>query len=56
VLSLLELKDGAKKPSERKLRPGQQKFAEKFAGCPVYKVESLKHAYEVLGIKVKGTE
>lgn len=51
---LFELKDGDKKPSERKLRPGQQKFAEKFAGYPVVKVETLADAFKALGIKIHG--
>lgn len=48
---LFELKDGDLRPSQRKLRPGQQKFAEKFAGYPVYKIESLQQAFTTLGIK-----
>ena len=48
---LFELKDGDKWPSQRKLRPGQQRFAVKWAGYPVYKIESLEDAYKTLGIK-----
>lgn len=48
---LFELKDSAKPKSQRKLRPGQLKFAEKFAGYPVVKIETLAEAYAALGIK-----
>ena len=51
-LFLLEIKDGSRKPSERKLRPGQQKFADEWAGYPVCKVESLEQAFAALGIRV----
>ena len=50
---LFEVKDGNKSPSRRKLRPGQQAFAEEFAGYPVCKIESLEDAFKVLGVKVQ---
>jgi|SRR6185369_2072979 len=53
-LVLFELKDGAKKPSARKLRPGQKEFAEKWAGYPIFKVETLADAFAALGIEVAG--
>jgi hypothetical protein len=50
---LFEVKDGDKPPSRRKLRPGQQKFAERWAGYPIVKIESLDDAFSALGIKVQ---
>jgi len=51
---LFEVKDGDKPPSRRKLRPGQQKFAERWAGYPIVKVECLADAFRALGIEVTG--
>jgi len=51
-LLLFEIKDGNKSPSRRKLRAGQQKFADEWQGYPIYKIESLADAYRTLGIKV----
>ncbi len=53
-LYLVEIKDGNRPPSQRKLRPGQQAFADEWHGYPICKVESLQQAYETLGIKAKG--
>lgn len=54
TLTLLELKDGNRKPSERRLRPGQQRFADEWQGYPVFKVESLADAFRCLGIEIQG--
>lgn len=53
ILMLFELKDGDKFPSQRRLRPGQQKFADEWQGYPIYKIESLQEAYKILGISVR---
>lgn len=50
---LMEIKDGKKSPSRRKLRPGQQRFAEEWAGYPIVKIESLEQAFMTLGIRAK---
>lgn len=46
---LFEIKDGKKAPSRRKLRPGQQRFAERWAGYPIAKIENLDEALRVIG-------
>ena len=53
-LALLELKDGSRYPSQRRLRPGQQRFADEWQGYPVFKVESLADAFRCLGIEIQG--
>lgn len=50
-LYLMEVKDGKRKPSERRLRPGQQAFADGWVGYPICKVESLEEAFQTLGIR-----
>lgn len=50
---LFELKDGTQIPSRRRLRPGQQKFADKWAGYPIVKVETLADAFRALGIQIQ---
>lgn len=50
-LYLMEIKDSAKSPCRRKLRPGQQAFADEWHGYPICKVESFQQALDVLGIK-----
>ena len=50
---LMEIKNEKRKPSERKLRPGQQAFADEWAGYPICKVESLQDAFVTLGIRAK---
>lgn len=52
VLRILEVKDGGNTKSRRKLRPGQEKFINEWADCPVFKVENLAQAYDAHGIKV----
>ena len=43
VLKLIEVKDGSKKPSARKLQPAQVKLHEAFAaaGCPIVVIERV---------------
>lgn len=48
-LSVLELKDGNKPPSQRKLRPSQKKFHDDWQGYRIYKVESIEEALRVIG-------
>lgn len=47
---LIEVKDGARKPSERRLTPEQQKFFNEWQGGQVAKVETIAGAFYVLGI------
>ncbi len=51
---LIELKDGSRKPSERRLRPGQQRFFDEWKGGPLVKAETLADAFAALGIEVAG--
>lgn len=44
VLRILEIKDGAKPPSRRKLRPGQKNFHEEWRDFPIFKVENCDEA------------
>jgi hypothetical protein len=48
---LFEVKDGAKPPSRRKLREGQETFAQEWSGYPIVKIESLDEALRTLGFK-----
>ncbi len=48
---LMEVKDGAKKPSERRLRKTQVEFFQNWTGQAA-KVEIIADALAVLGIKV----
>jgi hypothetical protein len=48
---LIELKDPSRKPCERKLRPGQQKFFDSWRG-QVNKCETLEEILIVIGHKV----
>lgn len=50
---LMEVKDGARKPSERRLRPAQQAFFDEWSEFPVFKVETLNDAFQALGIEVQ---
>ena len=47
TLFMLELKDGSKAPSRRKLTPHQVKFHEDW---PVHVVESVEDALKVVGV------
>ncbi len=49
-LFLLEVKDGERRPSERRLRPTQQAFFNEWVGFPVYKVETISEAFNALDI------
>jgi len=45
---LMECKDGSRKPSERRLRPGQQRFFDEWRGGRAVKVETLEDALAAL--------
>lgn len=49
VLMLLEIKDGDKPPSKRKLTPDEQAFFAAWAGYPVHVVENPLQALVLLG-------
>ncbi len=49
---LLEIKDGKRKPSERRLRPGQQAFFDEWTGYPIFKVENIADAFSALRIPI----
>ena len=49
VFFMLEIKDGSKPPSARKLTKAQEEFFDKTRGCPRFKVESPEEAVAVLG-------
>ena len=48
---LLEVKDGAKPPSARKLTKDQEKFHAEMTGLPLFVVESIGAAFRAVGIK-----
>ncbi len=50
---LIELKDGSRKPSERRLRPGQQRFFDEWKGGTLVKAETLADAFKALGIEIQ---
>ena len=50
VLSLLEVKDGKKVASARKLTEDQVKWHAEWSGMPVYVVDSLEAALSVFGL------
>lgn len=47
-LLMLEVKDGRKPPSARKLTPDQVAFHAAWAGSPVYVVESVEQALAII--------
>lgn len=47
-LMLLEVKDGAKPPSARKLTPDQVRFHADWTGLPLYVVASVEEAIETV--------
>jgi len=49
-LVLLEVKDGAKVPSARKLTPHQELFHKEWAGMPLYVVDSTPSALQAVGV------
>jgi hypothetical protein len=50
VNTLLEIKDGSKRPSQRKLTPEQQVFHARWPG-PCVVVESIEQALKAVGLK-----
>lgn len=54
-LVLLEVKDGSKRPSDRKLTEPEQRFHAlwKAAGLPVFVVENVEQALEAIGLGAK---
>jgi hypothetical protein len=48
---LLEVKDGSKPPSARKLTADQQKFHAEWTGLPLFVVSSIGEAFRAVGIK-----
>lgn len=51
---LLEIKDGAKVPSKRKLTPAEQEWHSRWAGYPVRVVESVTEALAAVGYRAEG--
>jgi hypothetical protein len=47
---IMEIKDGDKPPSQRKLTEGEQKFKDTWRGGEYHIVESLDDALKVIGI------
>lgn len=54
TLRAIEVKDGERIPSQRKLKPSQEKFMAEFQGCPVYKVENVFEALAAHGVEIQG--
>lgn len=50
VARLVEIKDGSKPPSERRLTPEQVTFHAEWAGQPVHVVESVAEALALFGV------
>ena len=48
VIYLLEVKDGNKPPSKRRLTPDEQKFFTDWAGYPVHVVNSTQEAIDAI--------
>lgn len=46
---IMEIKDGAKPPSGRKLTEGEQKFADEWQGGQYYIVLDLQQALKIIG-------
>jgi hypothetical protein len=49
---LLEVKDGAKRPSSRRLRPGQETFRDRWRGATVATVHGPEEALQVVCAEV----
>lgn len=54
VIRMIEVKNGDKPPSERKLQPSQTKFLGEWESGPVFKVETVGEALGVHGIEIQG--
>ena len=48
VIFLLEVKDGSKPPSKRRLTPDEQKFFNDWSGYPVHVVNSTEEAVSAI--------
>ena len=48
VTFMMELKDGDKSPSERKLTPAEEKFHREWRGGPLHVVNSVREALQVI--------
>lgn len=48
---LLEVKDGSKPPSARKLTPNEQKFHDEWTGGPLHVVTCIAEALDTLVVK-----
>jgi hypothetical protein len=53
ITMLLEIKDGAKVPSARRLTSHQRTFAEQWTGSPIWVVESVAQAIDVVLAEAK---
>jgi len=53
VIRMVEVKNGDKKASEKKLRPSQKKFLSEWATGPVFKIETIGEALSVHGIELQ---
>ena len=47
---IMEIKDGSKPPSQRKLTEGEAKFKESWRGGPYYIVYSIEEALKIISI------
>lgn len=48
---LMEVKDGSRPPSERKLTPDQEQWHENWTGGPVYVVTDVTAAVGIFGVR-----
>lgn len=53
ALALIEVKDGDKRPSARKLTPDEQAFFDEWQGYPVHVIESPLQAMVLLGYEAR---
>ena len=48
---IMEIKDGNKPPSQRKLTPGEQKFKDEWRGGEYHIVNSIDEALKIINVK-----